>query len=250
MLFYFSGTGNSAYIAKIISQVVEERLCSINEKMKNGELAPKDIASGERLIFVVPTYGWRIPRIVENWIRSASFPGDHPVYFVMSCGSDIGNAGKYVQKLCDAKGFAYHGCAEIVMPENYIALFTTPDQKEAMEIIQRAEPVIEQVAEKIARGEKISEPRPSVSGKIKSSLVNTVFYPTMVHAKKFYVTNACIGCGKCQKACPLDNIIMVEKKPKWGKDCTHCMACICGCPTLAIEYGKHSLGLPRYECPK
>ena len=29
-----------------------------------------------------------------------------------------------------------------------------------------------------------------------------------------------------------------------------CMACICGCPAEAIEYGKKSRGKPRYQCPK
>ena len=36
-------------------------------------------------------------------------------------------------------------------------------------------------------------------------------------------------------------------KPLWGQDCTHCMACICYCPAEAIEYGKMSLGKPRYH---
>nr|WP_264291386.1 MULTISPECIES: hypothetical protein [unclassified Dorea] len=29
--------------------------------------------------------------------------------------------------------------------------------------------------------------------------------------------------------------------------CTHCMACICYCPAEAIEYGKKSVGKPRYH---
>lgn len=36
-------------------------------------------------------------------------------------------------------------------------------------------------------------------------------------------------------------------KPLWGQDCTHCMACLCCCPAEAIEYGKMSLGKPRYH---
>ena len=36
-------------------------------------------------------------------------------------------------------------------------------------------------------------------------------------------------------------------KPLWGQDCTHCMACICCCPAEAIEYGRMSLGKPRYH---
>ena len=62
--------------------------------------------------------------------------------------------------------------------------------------------------------------------------------------------DTCIGCGKCEKACPLNNIKLVDHRPVWGKRCTHCMACICRCPKEAIEYGKHSEGLPRYVCGK
>lgn len=249
MLFYFSGTGNSAYVASRISETTGEEICSMNEKIKLGQLAPQT-AAGERLIFVVPTYGWRIPRIVEKWIRDSHFPGEHQAYFVMTCGGDIGNAGKYLQKLCDAKGFEYRGCAEILMPENYVALFTTPEKEEAIKIIEQAEPTIVRTIDEITKGLALTTPKPTTSGRIKSSLVNTIYYPTIIHAKKFYATDACIGCGKCQKDCPLNNIEIVSGKPKWGGDCTHCMACICGCPATAIEYGKHSQGLPRYQCPK
>ena len=42
-------------------------------------------------------------------------------------------------------------------------------------------------------------------------------------------------------------ITLQTGKPVWGQDCTHCMACICYCPAEAIEYGKKSLGKPRYH---
>ena len=58
---------------------------------------------------------------------------------------------------------------------------------------------------------------------------------------------ACIGCGKCVELCPLNNIHLENGKPVWGKNCTHCMACICYCPKEAIEYGKKSKGKPRYH---
>ena len=70
-----------------------------------------------------------------------------------------------------------------------------------------------------------------------------------VHADKFYVTDACISCGKCVKVCPLGNIRLENGRPVWGKNCTHCMACICRCPREAVEYGKHSRGLLRYVFP-
>ena len=57
----------------------------------------------------------------------------------------------------------------------------------------------------------------------------------------------CIGCGKCEKLCPLNNITLQNARPVWGSNCTQCMACICYCPTRAIEYGKKSAGKPRYH---
>ena len=47
--------------------------------------------------------------------------------------------------------------------------------------------------------------------------------------------------------CPLNNIHLESGRPVWGKNCTHCMACICYCPKEAIEYGKKSKGKPRYH---
>ncbi|MBW9154607.1 hypothetical protein [Clostridium estertheticum] len=61
--------------------------------------------AGGKLVFVVPTYAWRIPRIVEEWIAKTKFTGDVNAYFVMNCGDTIGNANKYIKQLCQKKGF-------------------------------------------------------------------------------------------------------------------------------------------------
>lgn len=67
--------------------------------------------------------------------------------------------------------------------------------------------------------------------------------------KKFAVSDECVSCGKCASVCPLNNIVLTDGKPVWGADCTHCMACINSCAKKAIEYGKASVGKPRYHCP-
>lgn len=48
----------------------------------------------------------------------------------------------------------------------------------------------------------------------------------------------------------MNNITLPNGRPVWGDNCTQCMACICYCPTEAIEYGKKSLGKPRYRFEK
>ena len=81
-----------------------------------------------------------------------------------------------------------------------------------------------------------------------SGPVNPIFYACFVKAGAFTVSNACIGCGQCAKRCPTNSITLRGGVPTWGQDFTHCMACICGCPQHAIEYGKKSQGKPRYRC--
>lgn len=208
------------------------------------------IYSEKPWIVVTPTYAWRIPRILEKWIEKTQLAGNKDIYFVMTCGDNIGNAGRYVKALCDKKGMNYLECMEIIMPENYIALFTTPTKEQAAVIIEKAEAEIDKAISYIKSGTPFPKRRISLIDKMSSGVVNDLFYPVFVHAKKFYVTDDCISCGLCEKLCPLGNIHLADGKPQWGNQCTHCMACICRCPKEAIEYGRHSRGLPRYTCPK
>lgn len=247
MILYFTGTGNSAYIAKRMSELTGDSLISMNERIKANDVS--EINAANRLVFVVPTYAWRIPRIVEEWITKTGFTGDRNAYFVMDCGKSIGNAKKYIKQLCKRKCFQYMGVTGIVMPENYIAMYDAPEESVARQIIENANPVISKIAGMIHEGKVFPDVQSNTVDCLNSSVVNTVFYPFFVKANKFTADVKCIGCGICVKECPLNNIHLKENKPVWGKECTHCMACICKCPKGAIEYGKNSVGKVRYRCP-
>lgn len=248
MILYFSGTGNSAYVAKRISKEIEDRYINLFERLKKNDFS--SMHSERPWVVVAPTYAWRIPNIVQKWIENTSFTGNKNIYFILTCGGSIGNAGKYLAKLCERKNMKYCGCMGITMPENYIALFTTLTWENALQIIEQAEPVINQAIHYIQEGNPLPRTDISFMDHMSSGIVNNLFYPLFVHAKKFYATSDCVSCGKCANACPLSNIRIVNGKPVWGNSCTHCMACICHCPEEAIEYGKHSQGLARYTCKK
>ena len=247
MILYFSGTGNSEYVAKRIGRETGDDSLDLLGKIRSRD--HWEMRSDRPWVVVAPTYAWRIPRIVQEWLESTPLAGNRDIYFVMTCGGDIGNAGRYLKKLCAVKKMDYRGCAAIVMPENYIAMFSVPTQEEAQRIIRQAEGVIDEAARRIKGGEIFSQPGLGFKDKMNSGIVNDIFYPLFVHAKKFYADDSCISCGKCVRVCPLNNIRLEKGRPLWGKNCTHCMACICRCPSEAIEYGTHSRGKRRYVCP-
>ena len=248
MILYFSGTGNSAYVAKRIGQEIQDETLDLFDRIRNQDNTA--LSSDQPWVVVAPTYAWRIPRIVSDWLMKTELTGAKDIYFVLTCGGSIGNASAYLKKLSAARNLHYRGCAGVKMPENYIALYDAPDKEEALSIIDRAEATISHIARRIGEGETLPGQAATFMDKVHSSLVNDVFYPVVVHAGKFRATDACISCGKCEKVCPLSNIRLENGKPCWGKHCTHCMACICRCPREAIEYGEHSPGQPRYVCPK
>lgn len=248
MVFYFTGTGNSRYCAHQIAAQLGDTCQDAFPFIRNG-IAP-ELSSPTPWIFVAPTYSWQLPRVFADLIRSSRFSGSQEAYFVMTCGSDIGKAAAGNQRLCQEKGLHYRGTLPVVMPENYIALFSAPEPEEAKQILAAARPVLEQGTACIREGKDFLPVKTGVLDGLKSGLVNRLFYRFYVKAGPFTVSDACISCGKCAALCPLGNIRLESGKPVWGKRCTHCMACICLCPAHAIEYGKISRGKPRYRCPE
>lgn len=245
MVFYFSGTGNSQFVAvQIAKMIADDEIISINQFLKAGKKAT--VQSKRPLVFVAPTYSWRMPRVVEQWIINTGFKGSRDAYFILTCGDGCGNASAYAEKLCAKKGMRFRGLAPVIMPENYLALFPTPSESESRIIIENAKPRIAALAKQIRSGKRFARPSVSIKERLESGPVNPLFYTFMTRDKGFSVSDHCISCKKCALRCPLNNIDMTNGKPVWKGTCTHCMACICGCPTKAIEYKSKSKGRRRH----
>ena len=105
MVLYFSGTGNSKYIAQSIAEALNDELFNINERIKEGNTT--SVQTGENVILVTPTYAWRIPRVVSDWLTQTTLSNAQRIWFVMDCGSEIGNAAKYNQSLATQKSIEY-----------------------------------------------------------------------------------------------------------------------------------------------
>ena len=247
MVIYFSGTGNSKFCARFLAEQLNDTITNAFEQMRSHTGA--ELHSDTPWVFVTPTCAWQLPHIFEEFLKLSHFTGSKDAYFVMTCGSDIGNAPAKNASLCQEIGLCCKGTYEIVMPENYVAMFPVPDEEQARAVVCKAIPGLKSAAAEISSACAHSVPDPSILDKMKSGIINKAFYPLVVKDRAFTVSDRCIGCGHCALKCVMNNIRLVSDRPVWGGECTHCMACICSCPKSAIEYGKASIGKPRYQCP-
>lgn len=246
MVLYFTGTGNSRHVARILAKELDDELVDLFPYIKRNEKGR--FHSEKPFVVVVPTYCSYIPLFIEKFIAEADFSGEKKIYFILTCGASATKPGvtERLRPLCEKKDLVLMGVEQVVMPENYITLFFAPSEETAKNIIEKAEKGIPEIAKKIS---DLSFLRIKGRHALTTFVVNPIYYKLLVKDKGYYATDACIGCGKCVSVCPLNDIELVESRPKWKGECTQCMACISQCPAQAIEYGKRTQNKRRYYLP-
>ena len=248
MVLYFTGTGNSRYTAERIASSLGDDILSINNALKKG--SRDTVLCHRRIVLVTPTYAWRIPRIVYRWLLAQDISGVRDIWFVMTCGDTVHAAGSSNRRLCRKKELNYMGTENVIMPENYIAMFDSPPLEKAVRIVKRADRKIDSITEAIRRGEAFPAHEDTIADYFMSRVVNPLFYLFKVKAGPFHTGEKCTGCGRCASVCPLGNIRIERGRPVWGRTCTQCMACISYCPSEAVEYGTISRAKVRYTIEK
>ena len=248
MVLYFTGTGNSRFVARGIASALGQKPVDITTYTKTME-KPVFTETGV-YVFVCPSYMSAPARAMTEFVESADFPSGVKAYFIVTCASSMGITPKVASDICNEKGIEFMGAAQIIMPQNYIALFKTKHVEDNIDIIEKAENEIERISGLILNGKVLECKKVSSFEYSFTKWVRDIYYKDFMKTRKFKATDQCISCQKCVKVCPLSNITMKNNKPVWGNKCTHCMACINQCPKDAIEYGKGSVGKPRYKGPE
>jgi ferredoxin/flavodoxin len=246
MVLYFSATGNTEFIAREIAKRLDDECVNLLERFKSQDHSI--LHSEKPFVICAPVYVCEMPRFMSQYLKEQVFSGSKDVYFIFTSGGYCGISGVLAKSIFKKKGMIYHGHAEFKMPRNYVANDAYP-MLEAEEIesrISASHEMIGPVAERIRTGQKLTARHVFLFETIITVPFNPVWCKLKLTAKYFHTTDACIGCGKCVKLCPLNNITLENKLPVWGNQCTHCMACIGNCPTEAIGYGTITQGKTPY----
>lgn len=234
MIYYFTGTGNSRWVAERLALKLGDTAKSLVDTIPSTD---------GRLVVVCPVYAWSIPSIVEKFLEK--LPKDHsqPFHLIVTCGDNVGKAIKRLNRR-----YPVHSAYSIAMPNNYIIGFGIDSPDVTRSKLTQAREDVERIAAEILDGEAVWRYEKGGLAWYLGGMVGTMFRRFGRSTKSFRVKATCISCGQCARECPVRTIHMREGKPVWNPgSCEMCLRCVHRCPVEAIEYGRSTVGKKRYH---
>lgn len=254
MIFYFTGTGNSRWVAEALGKTLGESLVSITEEMQAGKATfDYPVRKEEKILFVYPVHSWGPAVLMMRFATRLKLTGydRQAVYSVCTCGDDCGYTTDLLAKKLVRQGIALTAGYAVPMPNNYILMpgFDVDTKEVEQQKLADATVRVAAIAAAIQQQQVVNLYKKGSMPFLKSYLVNPLFVTFAIGRNSFRVTDACISCGLCQRVCPTGTISLADGRPVWSNTCVQCVACIHRCPVRAIEYGKETLKKGRYHHP-
>lgn len=240
MIYYFSGTGNSEWVAQEIAKGTKDEAVNIIDVLK-GKKEIRPLQGDEKLGLVFPVHAWRAPEIVTDFAKTLKVEKDTFVYAVCTCGEEVGLTIKKLDSIIDL-----HSAYSIEMPNNYIFGFDVDPTSIAEAKIAKARTRLPEIIDNINNRMKIFDMHVGTLAGLKSNVTYKLFNKYGKSSKKFSVMDRCTSCGLCEEKCPTGCITLVNGKPVWGENCIACSACINYCPVQAIQFGTATINKGRY----
>lgn len=250
MILYFSATGNTEFVAKELASRLNDECINLLERVKTNNT--EAFTSDKAYIVCAPVYVGEMPRFMASFLEQISLNGNKDVYFIFTCGGYAGISGKLAESLMKKKNMTYKGHAELTMPNNYVINdhYSMTGNDEIEDRITKVYSQLDDIANVIKSNEELKSRHILFLEILATVPLNPVWSKFKFKDDKFYADDKCIGCKKCEKMCPLNNIKMLDSKPTWNNHCTHCMACIGNCPVEAINYGEITADKTPYNINK
>lgn len=241
MIFYFSGNGNSRWVAEQVAQATGDVTMDIAGFIKE-QKTPPYLKPGEGVGIVFPVHSWYAPRVVVDFVRRLQVPEDAYRYAICTCGDDV---GKGMQRF--SRHFPLDAAWSVQMPNTYIPMFNLDPTEKALRKIDTTRGLIPGIAAAIKARKQVWQVHEGALPRFKTYVINALFVKFSVRSKPFHIEGKCISCGICVQTCPVGNINLQNGLPVWGDHCVHCMGCIHTCPKEVIQYGKVTRKRGRYQ---
>jgi ferredoxin len=252
-ILYYSGAGNTKYIAKEIHKLVAKEGNTTNiTQIFSGKEYGKEF---DTLIVGFPIYDLTYPFLVKDAIEQLDGTGKKIALFCTKAFISV-DAILDIANVAKRRGFTVIATRDFIMPST--DLLGVAAQKgsffeKALKFFhtRKLHEKLEDFIEEIEYSQEI-QPLKSKSYTFlanfiphswKESFHNqyTRFVP-MFHS----IESKCTQCMKCVKECPRNNITFNEKII-FGQSCDMCLHCLHHCPSNSIQIGEMTENTVRYK---
>ena len=222
-LFYFSATGNCLTTARKLARYFDDcEVISVSALKKERKI----FVDADTVGFVFPVYYGNMPYPMRDAVSRMVFSKDPYLFAFTTCRGHVGAAPQRLDQLLRTRGQKLSYASGIKMPGNSFLNEISVDQSylEAQDqnIAEAVVPVLEHNVQDFSTSEVLP--------------LTPVDYPN--NFRGIRSDDNCIGCGICEKVCPMDNIRIRDGKAIIGDDCATCLSCFHWCPREAIFMSK------------
>jgi len=255
LTLYFSGTGNTKFIAELFSNKMGARCLSIEDDADFSA----EINANDTIAFCYPIYCSRVPRNMREFAdRHMSGLIGKKVIILVTQMLFSGDGARVFTDLFD-KGaidviYAEHFNMQQNMGNAPIFNLSKPTAQTNQMYISKAETKMNKVCENIKKG--IVKKRGFALGSVLLGKIQGVFWQKNtkdIIAQKLElkckndvkIHNECTACGICTKICPMNNLVSSEGQIHHQNNCVVCYRCVNRCPHKAITVFIHTK--PRWQ---
>ncbi|MCX5851469.1 MAG: EFR1 family ferrodoxin [Deltaproteobacteria bacterium] len=244
LILYFSATGNTRKIAKVIGDTFTQMGCEVamSDITANADRQKKiDLKPYHAVVFGAPIHSWRAPRVVREWMRTLDGQGKKCSMFFTYGGFGVHPTHYSTRLLLENQNFIVVSSADFLGCHTFNlggwkAMEGRPDKSDF------------NVAKKYAKTtyKRFTGEDNGILGALEKTN-HTEEQLDSIESFRFNVLtqlptrgeNECSMCLVCEELCPTGAMDAESGKADKGK-CIACLACVANCPENVLKINDMS----------